>query len=67
MCDKLNQLGKKITRYARLSSSISDQLTVDRFKQLIAEMEAEKPALHRAKEVRPPQLCVAHTAANTDI
>jgi hypothetical protein len=37
---------KKIERYRRVSSSINDQLTIDGLKKLIADLEAQKAALH---------------------
>ena len=46
MCDKCQELEKKIERYRRLASLINDQLTVDRFSQLIKDTEAEKDRLH---------------------
>ena len=46
MCDKCQELEKKIERYRRLALSINDQLTIDRFNQLIKEMAAEKARLH---------------------
>jgi|SoiMethySBSTD1v2_1073268.scaffolds.fasta_scaffold820105_1 hypothetical protein len=46
MCTKCNEIDKKIARYARLSSSVTDPVTIDRFKQLIDELEADKTALH---------------------
>ena len=46
MCDKCNELDKKIAHYAKLSASITDQLTVERLIAMIAEMEAQKTALH---------------------
>ena len=46
MCDKCQELEKKIERYRRLASSINDQLTIDRFNQRIKETEAEKAKLH---------------------
>jgi len=42
MCDKCAELEKKIERYRRLTFSITDQLTIDRFNQLVKDAEAEK-------------------------
>jgi hypothetical protein len=50
MCDKCVELDKKIEHYRRIASSINDQFTVDRIKELIAELEAQKAALHREQE-----------------
>ena len=46
MCDKCQELEKKIERYRRLTFSINDRLTIDRFNQLIKDTEAEKAKLH---------------------
>jgi hypothetical protein len=46
MCDKCEQLDKKIEHYQKLLWGISDQLTVDRIKSLIADLRAQKAALH---------------------
>jgi hypothetical protein len=44
MCDKFIELDEKIARYRRISSTINDQLTIDRIKSLIVELEAQKAA-----------------------
>jgi hypothetical protein len=46
MCDKCVELDTKIERYRRILFSISDQVTIDRTKELIAELLAQKAALH---------------------
>jgi hypothetical protein len=46
MCDKCDALDKKIEHYERLRSAINDEITVDRIKQLVAEMRARKSELH---------------------
>jgi hypothetical protein len=46
MCDKCVEIDKSIERYQRILLSISDQVTVDRTKELIAELQAQKAALH---------------------
>jgi hypothetical protein len=46
MCDKCTALDSKIAHYLRLEASILDQVTVERLKELIAELIAEKIALH---------------------
>jgi hypothetical protein len=50
MCDKCVELDKKIGRYRRILPLIGDQVTVDRTKELIAELLAEKAALHPEPE-----------------
>jgi hypothetical protein len=46
MCDKCVELDTKIEHYERIRATISDPLTVDRIKELVTEMKAEKAALH---------------------
>ena len=46
MCEKCVEIDKVIARYQRILLSIFDQLTTDRIKELIAEMNAIKAALH---------------------
>jgi hypothetical protein len=46
MCEKCDGIDKKIERYQSIRSQIADQITVDRIKELIAEMQAQKAALH---------------------
>jgi hypothetical protein len=46
MCDKCEQLDSKIEHYQKLLLGIADQLTVDRIKSLIADLQAQKAALH---------------------
>jgi hypothetical protein len=46
MCDKCVELDKKLEQYRRLASSITDQLTIDRFNKLIRDTVAEKAKLH---------------------
>jgi hypothetical protein len=50
MCEKCAELDERIERYRRVSSSINDQLTIDRIKSMIADLEAQKVALHREYE-----------------
>ena len=50
MCDKCTELDDKIEQYRRIASSIGDQFTVDRIKVVIAELEAQKAALHPEQE-----------------
>ena len=46
MCDKCDEIDKTIERYRQIKRSILDQITVERAKELIAELEAQKAALH---------------------
>jgi hypothetical protein len=46
MCDKCDELDRKIEHYNRISGSINDQLTIDRIKELVEQMWALKAALH---------------------
>jgi hypothetical protein len=46
MCEQCVEIDKTIERYRRILLSIGDQITVDRTKELIAELQAKKDALH---------------------
>jgi hypothetical protein len=46
VCEKCIELDTKIARCRRLSLAISDQLTIDRIKALILELQTQKAALH---------------------
>jgi hypothetical protein len=46
MCEKCVELDDKIQHYERIRSAISDQLTVDRIRELVEQMRAQKAALH---------------------
>ena len=50
MCDKCLELDGKIEHYQRISASITDQLTLDRIKELVEKMKAQKAALHPEQE-----------------
>jgi len=50
MCDKCEQLDRKIEHYQKLLLGVGDQLTVDRIKSLIADLRAQKAALHPEQE-----------------
>jgi hypothetical protein len=46
MCDKCQELDKKIKQYERIAASINDQFTIDRIKALVEELRVQKAALH---------------------
>jgi hypothetical protein len=46
MCDKCSTINKTIERFRQIRRSISDQLTVERARQVIAELEEQKAVLH---------------------
>ena len=46
MCEKCAEIDKRIEHYERIVASINNQLTINRFKELVANFEAEKAALH---------------------
>lgn len=50
MCEKCAELDERIKRYRMVSSSINDQLTIDRIKALIEELQVQKAALHPEQE-----------------
>jgi hypothetical protein len=46
MCDKCEELDKKIEHYRRICLSIADQITVERIDAMIADLQAQKVTLH---------------------
>ena len=54
MCDKCIEIDEKIKRYRSIVRSITDQPTVDGAKALIADLEAQKAALHPGPEPEEP-------------
>jgi hypothetical protein len=48
MCEKCADIDRTIQRYERIQRSISDQLTVDRAKELVVELEKKKAQLHQS-------------------
>jgi hypothetical protein len=50
MCDKCVELDKKIEHYRRILLSIGDQITVERLKAMIGDLQAQKAAFHPEPE-----------------
>ena len=46
MCNKCVEIDETIERYRGIKVRVADQALVDRAKELIAEFEADKAALH---------------------
>ena len=46
MCEECIEIDKKIERYRRIQQAIPDQVTVDKAKELVADLEAQKAAFH---------------------
>jgi hypothetical protein len=46
VCEQCVEIDEKLRRYRQIVRSILDQATVDRAKELIADLEAQKLALH---------------------
>ena len=46
MCDKCDELDKKIAHYRRIRLSIGDQITIERIEELIGDLQAQKATLH---------------------
>jgi hypothetical protein len=49
MCKKCTELNDKIEHYKRISTYVTDQLTLDGIARLIKQMTAEKAALHSGR------------------
>jgi hypothetical protein len=54
MCDQCVELDNKIERCRRLSSSLTDQITIDRIKALIEELQTQKVELHPQQKPKAP-------------
>jgi hypothetical protein len=50
MCEKCVEIDKAIERFRQVSWSICDQLTVERAKEVIADLEAKKATLHQEQK-----------------
>jgi hypothetical protein len=50
MCEKCVAIDRKIEHYERLCLSITDQITTERIKALVAEMKAQKAKFHPEDE-----------------
>jgi hypothetical protein len=46
MCDKCDKHDKKIEHYQLIVLSIGDQITVERLKAMIGDLQAQKATLH---------------------
>jgi hypothetical protein len=46
MCDKCDELDKKIEHYQQILLSIGDQSTVERLNAMIGNLQAQKATLH---------------------
>jgi hypothetical protein len=51
MCDRCDEIEKTIERYRQLKQRITDEMLLRRAKELIAEFEADKAAMH--PELKP--------------
>jgi hypothetical protein len=50
MCEKCIEIDKRIERYRRILRLISDQITIEQSKELIADLQAQKASLHPEQE-----------------
>ncbi len=46
MCDKCDELDKKIEHYRLIRLSIGDRITIERIEALIGDLQAQKATLH---------------------
>jgi hypothetical protein len=46
MCDKCDEHDKRIEHYSRMLLSIGDRVTVERLMVMVANLRAQKAALH---------------------
>lgn len=50
MCEQCVEIDEKIGRYRRIMLSITDDVTIERFKEVVADLEAKKLALHAEED-----------------
>ena len=50
MCDSCDQLEENIVHDRIVATAMTDQLTIERILALVAELEAQKAALHPEKQ-----------------
>jgi hypothetical protein len=50
MCEKCVEIDKMVEQYRKILMSIGDQFTIDRVRELLAELQVEKVALHPEHE-----------------
>jgi hypothetical protein len=48
MCEKCDEIERTIRRFRQVQWSISEELTVQQARQVIADLEAQKSSIHRA-------------------
>jgi hypothetical protein len=48
MCEKCVEIDRTIERFQRVQRSNSDDLTIDRAKEVIVELETKKAELHQS-------------------
>jgi hypothetical protein len=46
MCEKCTEIDKTLERYRRILLAIDDQVTIDRTREMIGDLEAQKAAFH---------------------
>jgi len=46
MCEKCEAIDQKIEQYKQIAGVITDQLTLDRIKAMVADLTAKKVAMH---------------------
>jgi hypothetical protein len=54
MCEKCIQTDRRIEGYERTAAGISDQSTIDLINEIIADLRAQKIALHPDREPGAP-------------
>ena len=52
MCEECEKLQGKITRYRQFLKQRFDPLTEERMKQLVADLERRKKAMHQGESLR---------------
>jgi len=53
MCEECEKVQRKITRYRQFLKQRFDPLTEERMKQLVADLERRKKAMHQGESLHP--------------
>ena len=61
MCEQCGEIDGKIARYRRIMMSIGDEVTIERFKEVIADLEAQSSLCILSKSNSEPASACAGT------
>jgi hypothetical protein len=65
MCEKCLQIDNTIQRFRQIKRSISEHLTVEKAKQVIADLEVQRAALHSTRTIQVAAPFLATSSSST--